>query len=258
MTDILAAEWAKVRTGRALRTVLGVLVIFTVLMLGIAASFVATWEGLPPDGRARSSMASLPELLGWVASLVMAVFGALAITTEFTTGMIRTAFLAMPARGRVLAAKALVVAAVSFVATEVALLVTLVGAAFIVGGRPITGQPPPDLGSLAIVVAHGLSATVFALLGLSLGTLTRSALASIVTLVLAWYAVPILAMRAPAPWDGWLLSVMPGGLAGQLAGSDAESVFGSALAPPLALLGMVAYAVLPLVLAAIVLRRRDA
>ena len=35
----------------------------------------------------------------------------------------------------------------------------------------------------------------------------------------------ILAMRAPAPWDGWLLSVMPGGLAVQLAGSDAEDFY---------------------------------
>jgi hypothetical protein len=99
---------------------------------------------------------------------------------------------------------------------------------------------------------------MFALIGLALGTITRSAVASVVTLVLGWYVLPLLALHAPAPWDALLGSVLPGALAQQLAGSDTPSVFGTALGQPGALVAMLAYAVLPLLAAGVALRRRDA
>ena len=116
----------------------------------------------------------------------------------------------MPRRGTVLAAKAVVVALVAFVVSEAALGVTLLGTALIVGSRAINGQAPLAVGDLTLLVAMGLSTTSFAMIGLGLGAISRSALASVVSLVLLWYIarqrrarrVLIAAASVPAILDG--------------------------------------------------------
>ncbi len=257
--DVLAAEWRKLRTARATAYIVGVIVVFTVLLLAIAWYFVVTWDSLPREGRAHAALGSLPELMGWITSLIMAVFGALAITTEYSSGMIRTTFLAVPGRTRVLAAKAAVVAAIAFVLSETCVALTLVGSAAIIGDRPITGQASLDGSGLVLVLALGLSSTTFALIGLGLGAMMRSALAAVVTLMLVWYVVPLVAMHLPMPWSDLLGSVLPGALAGELAGTgNANSVFAAGLAPWAALLAMAVEAFAPLAAAAVLIRRRDA
>ena len=259
MADILAAEWLKLRTARSTWLVLGVVAVFTALMLAVAWYFVVTWDGLTPERRAHAALGSLPTLMGWLTSLIMAVFGAMAITSECGNGMIRTTFLAMPNRAVVLFAKAVMVAVVTFVATEASLLATLLGSVAILGDRPIGGQMPMDVGGLVLVIAMGLSTATFALIGLGLGAITRSGLATVVILALVWYIVPLIATHVPAPWDEWLSSLVPGALAGQLAGTGNEnSVFAALLAPWAAALVMLTYAVVPLVLGAAALVRRDA
>ncbi len=259
MRDVLAAEWSKTITARSTRYLLGVVALFTILMLGLAWYFVAFWDGLSPAARPHASLGSLPELLGWILALCMAVFGTLAITSEYASGMIQSTFLAVPRRGEVLAAKAVVVALVTSVVSEAALGVTLLGTALIVGSRAINGQAPPAFGDVALLVAMGLSTTTFAMIGLGLGAISRSALASVVSLVLLWYIGPLLANHVPQPWSAWLTSLVPGALAGQLAGTgNAQSVFGAALPPWAAFGALLAYSVVPLAVARIAITKRDA
>ncbi len=259
MLDVVAAEWLKIRTARSTKIIVGVVVVLTGLMALLAWYFVSVWDALPPEGQARSSLGALPDLLGWILALCMAVFGTLAIASEYANGMIRTTFVAVPQRARVLGAKALVVGAVTFVTAELALTVTVLSSAAIVGDRVITGQTPPDARTAVLVIAMGLSTTTFALIGLALGAITRSALASAVSLTMLWYIVPLVARFAPAPVSEWLRSLVPGALAGQLAGTgNANSVFGAVLSPAGALAVMLAYAVIPLAIAKITLDRRDA
>jgi hypothetical protein len=73
MTDIFAAEWLKLWTARSTRVALGALALLALLLLGIAAYFVSTWDGLSPEARTHAALGSLPELMGWIAALVMAV-----------------------------------------------------------------------------------------------------------------------------------------------------------------------------------------
>ncbi len=111
----------------------------------------------------------------------------------------------MPRRGTVLAAKAVLVALVAFVVSEAALGVMLLGTPLIVGSRAINGQAPLAVGDLTLLVAMGLSTTPFAMIGLGLGAISRSALASVVSLVLLWYiarqrrARRVLIAAAPVP-----------------------------------------------------------
>ena len=259
ISDVVAAEWLKLRTAPSTRIIVGTLVVLIVLMLGIAWYFVATWDGLSPEMRAHASLGSLVDLTGWIASLVMAVFGTLSISSEFGSGMIWTTFTAMPGRWRVLGAKAVVVAGATFVTAVAALGVVRLGSATIIGERSIGGQLSLDAHGALIVLAMALSMVVFALIGLGLGALTRSGLASVVILSLLWCIVPLLAIHVPPPWGAWLSSLVPGALAGELAGmGNANSVFGAALAPIQALLAMLLYAVVPCVLGGIAIGRRDA
>ena len=62
-----------------------------------------------------------------IAQITAVVLGALVVTTEYGTGMIRTTFAAVPARGRVLVAKSLVVVAVLFVVGTVTAFVGYFG-----------------------------------------------------------------------------------------------------------------------------------
>ncbi len=65
----------------------------------------------------------------FVGLIAVVVVGALFITAEYRRGLIRTTFAASPRRGRVLAAKAVVIGAVTFVAglAAVAIAVPLNG-----------------------------------------------------------------------------------------------------------------------------------
>jgi ABC-2 type transport system permease protein len=260
MADILAAEWRKLRTAASTRYVLGAIAVLTALMPLIAVYFVGVWDSLPSDAQQRSALGSLPVLMGWIASLCLAVFGALAITSEYGSGMIRTTFTVVPRRTAVLGAKGLAVGVAAFIVAELSFAITELSTVAIIGGRQIAGQVPPGPGEARLIIAMGLSCTTFALIGLSLGAITRSALASVVTLALVWYIVPLVAGHLAAPWNGWLMSIVPGALAGELVGGDvnAFSVFGSALPPWAALLAMVAYAVIPLSLAMVLVEARDA
>jgi ABC-2 type transport system permease protein len=259
MLDVLAAEWLKIRTARYTRYVLGALAAFSALMPLLAWYFVTTWDSMTPQARGHAALGPLPIFLGWIASLCMAVFGALAITSEYSSGTIRATFTAMPRRKTVLAAKGAIVAAMTLVATCAALVATLVTGAFIVGARPIADQTPVDPSGLAIVAATALTVTAFALIGLGLGAITRSAVASVAGLTLLWYVVPLFAMHLPAPLATWVSSLVPGALAGQLAGTgNANSVFAAVLSPWEALALLLAYSAIPLAVGAIVISRRDA
>lgn len=258
MRDLVAAEWWKLRTARSTAVVVGSLVVVGLVSLGIAASFVATWDGLSVERRLHASMGSLPALVSWIGSLVTGVLGVVAVTSEFGSGMIRTTLAAMPRRGSVLAAKGIVVGAVVLVASALVLSVTLVATEVIIGERPIGGQPGVDIEGAIQVSAMALSMTMFALLGVGLGTILRSGLASIVVLATLWYVAPLIASNLPAPLGPWLSSLVPGALAGQLTGmGNVGSVFAAELSPLGAAVAMLGYAVVPLAIGVILLDRTD-
>ena len=112
--DLLASEWIKLRSIRSTYLVLLGSAAVAVTVAVFSATTIKTshidWATFDPV------QISLAGLL--VVQLAFGVFGALAITSEHTTGMIRTTFAAVPRRRAVLAAKAMVTAAAALVAGE--------------------------------------------------------------------------------------------------------------------------------------------
>ena len=78
---------------------------------------VANCAGVASHGIGSGFNAAEASLTGQVAlgELIIVVLGALVITSEYSTGMIRTSLAVMPRRGVLYAAKAMVFAAVTFI-----------------------------------------------------------------------------------------------------------------------------------------------
>jgi hypothetical protein len=208
-------------------------------------------------------------LVGLIAVIALA---ALFITAEYRRGMIRTTFAASPHRGRVLAAKALVIGTVTFVAGLAGAAVALVVTAHKLS---TTGWVKSVFPVWPLLSAHGLqmvlgTAGLFALaaiLAVAAGaTLRRSAGA--ITAVIGVLVVPlILGTLLPMGPAQWLLRLTPAAAFSVQQGTQSYSQVTHACLPyngcyPLSpwhgFAVLAIWAALALAGAMLVLRRRDA
>lgn len=123
-----------------------------------------------------------------IFALAVTAIGIVAISGEYSTGLIRTTFTAVPARRSVMAAKALVMAGVMSVFGALIALVSFYITQGILGMKDV-GVAIDHPGALRGVVASALLAPVCALVGMGIGTLLRHAgpamVAGVVILLLA-------------------------------------------------------------------------
>jgi ABC-type transport system involved in multi-copper enzyme maturation permease subunit len=208
-------------------------------------------------------------LLGTFAGLIaVIVIATMFITAEYRRGLIRTTLAASPRRGRVLAAKAIVIGSVTFVAGLAAASAAVIFGAQIARSRSYV-FPVTWLTELRAVTGTAALLAVAAVLALALGTvLRRSAVA--VTIVIVAIVLPYIlgvASVLPVSVADWLLRITPAAaFAIQQAAPQYPQVIalyspGSGyfpLAPWAGLAVLCGYAALALVLALYLLRRRDA
>ena len=152
-------------------------------------------------------------LVGTFAGLIaVVVIGVMFMTAEYRRGLIRTTLTASPRRGRVLAAKAVVLGVATFAAGLVAVVIVIpVGERLLhENGNPI--PPVTALTWLQVVVGTAALLAVSAVLGLAVGTLLRRSAAA-VTAVIAVIVLPYLLARVPGILpvgaEQWLLRVTP-------------------------------------------------
>ncbi len=209
-------------------------------------------------------------LVGTFAGLIaIVVIAAMFITAEYRRGLIRTTLTASPRRGRVLAAKAIVIGSVTFVAGLVAAAAAVSFGAQLGRGRGTYVFPASWPTELRVVAGTAALLAVTAVLALALGTLLRRSAAA-VTIVIAAIVLPyILAVGSilPVSVTDWLLRVTPAAaFAVQQAAPRYPQVTalytpGSSyfpLTPWAGLTVLCGYAALALGLALVLLRRRDA
>ncbi|WP_242887861.1 hypothetical protein [Actinomadura litoris] len=259
MIDAVAAEWWKLRSVRSTRWTLSVAGSFVLVLMLIAVQEARIWDGLTVQEREDLPLRPLQVMGPWVASLCLAVLGALSATSEYRSGMIATSLIAVPRRGRFVAAKAVVVAAVGLAAGEAVAFASCLGPRLVIGGRSFVDQEGSVFHDLPAFAVEGAAVAVFALLGLALGLLTRSAAGAITAVVLLWHVLPLLVFHLPEPWNARVGSVMLSGLASEISGAGAgDSIYGGVLPAPAAVAVMLAYALVPLAAAAFAFTRRDA
>jgi len=208
-------------------------------------------------------------LLGTFAGLIaVVVVATMFITAEYRRGLIRTTLAASPRRGRVLAAKAIVVGAVTFVAGLVAATVAVI-AGTALGNKNSYVFPVSWLTELRVVAGAAALLAVAAVLALALGTVLRRSAAAVSIVIVAIVLPYILAVGSvlPVGVSDWLLRITP---AAAFAVQQAVPQYPQVTAlyspgsgyfplPPWAGLAVLCgYAALALGLAVVLLRRRDA
>jgi ABC-type transport system involved in multi-copper enzyme maturation permease subunit len=209
-------------------------------------------------------------LLGTFAGLIaLAVVAAMFITAEYRRSLIRVTLAATPRRGRVLAAKAIVVGAVSFAAGLVGAAAAVIFGAAITHARGYYEFPLPWPTGLRVIIGTAAVLAVASVLALAVGTIVRRSAAAvaivIVTIVLPYFLSVTSAV--PLGVSDWLLRISPAaGFAVQGAYPHYAQV--TALYSPLSgyfpyqpwagLAVLCGWAALALAGAAVLLRRRDA
>jgi ABC-type transport system involved in multi-copper enzyme maturation permease subunit len=209
-------------------------------------------------------------LVGAFAGLIaVVVVATMFVTAEYRRGLIAVTFAASPRRGQVLAAKAIVIAAVSFATGLVAAAIAIPLNSHVLRANG-NYLYPADLLTVARIAAGtaGLLA-VAAVLALALGAMLRRS-ATAVTVVIAAIILPFLVavtnVLSPGA-DDWLMRLVPAaGFAIQQAipnypqVSNACTVAGGCypLAPWAGFAVLCAWAAAALALAVFLVRRRDA
>jgi ABC-type transport system involved in multi-copper enzyme maturation permease subunit len=202
------------------------------------------------------------SLVGVAVGLIVVItLGVIFAGAEYKTGIVRTTFAASPRRGRVLAAKAVVLGSAVFVVG----LVTSV-AAFLLSqpgqhrhGFNAPAYPHPSLLSapvLRAVAGTALVLAVLAVFSLAVGTLLRRPVRALV-LLLSLVIVPQLVGTAALSLGAqqWINRVTP--VAG-LAIQHTRPRFDVAISPWLGFAVLCGYAVVATVAALVTVRRRDA
>lgn len=251
------SEWTKIRSVRSTYWTLIALIVVSV-GLGAAISAGAASELNAHPVRKAGFDPTQVSLFAFfeLGQLVIAVLGAMVITSEYSTGMIRTSLTSQPRRGAVYAAKAavfgLLALVVSFVISFVAFF--LGQALFSSTGIAATlGKPHV----LQAVVASALLVSLVAMFSFGLGAIFRHTAAAITTAIGVMFVVPIIVNIMPESWQQDIVRWLPssaGAVLTTTVGTPPPHYF----APWGQFAVTAAYAAAALIIGAVLLRKRDA
>ena len=256
----VGSEWIKIRSLRSTWITSAIAIVTSVLIgagLTIGMGKIAEYADT-----ARYSLIAGTTL----GQIVVAVLAALMITGEYSSGQIRSSLAAVPHRGRLLWAKALVI---SFVAFLLGSLSTLLSWAI---SAPFLGEHAGSLTDahyLGFFWGSGLAYAGIALMTLGLGFLLRSTAGSltVVTVLLFVIEIPLGLMAMKWEWAAKIIGLLPGKVAvavtdpfqlTQTWGSQADGGAASFLEHSHAVLVFAAWALIPMLIGWIVFSRRDA
>jgi ABC-type transport system involved in multi-copper enzyme maturation permease subunit len=152
------------------------------------------------------------SLIGAFAGLiVVVVLATLFVTAEFRRGLIRTTLAASPRRGRVLAAKAIVIGSVTLVAGLVGSAVALPVVGWMRRHNGESILPVTSSTQLRVVVGTAALLAIGAILALAVGTMVRRSAAAVTAVIVLVVLPYILAVASilPASVTEWLLRLSP-------------------------------------------------
>jgi ABC-2 type transport system permease protein len=211
----LRSEFTKIRSVRSTYwTMLVLLVVGIGLGALITSVTAAHWNQMGIGQRAtfdptRNSLVGL-----YFGQFVIVVLGTLAITSEYSTGMIRTSLTAMPRRGVVYVSKAAVF-------TVLALLIGLItsfvafflGQALLASTHDTATLSGPNV--LRAVIGGGLFIAVCGLFAYGIGAILRHTAGAISTAIGLLFVLPIVVNFLPSSWSNDIVRWLPseGGLA---------------------------------------------
>jgi ABC-type multidrug transport system permease subunit len=169
---------------------------------------VPAGHGGPADFAATVSDYLIGTFAGLLALVVVA---ALFVTAEYRRGLIRLTFAAVPSRGRVLAAKSVVVAAAGFAAGLAGAAIAVLSGEAITRARGYIAFPVSGAAEARVIVGTAVLAAFASVLALAIGTIVRRSAATVaivvVVIVLPYFFAD--ASVLPLGAGDWLLRIFP-------------------------------------------------
>ena len=203
--DALRSEFTKIKSTRSTYWTLLALAVVCVGIGALASAGAASHANQISKATFDATQQSLAGL--YVGQLVIAVLGALTITSEYSTGMIRTSLAVQPRRGVVFAAKALVFAVVTLVTGLIASFASFFLGQALMSGHHLSvtlGQP----NVLRAVIGGALFLTACGMLAYGLGAILRHTAGAITAAIGLLFVLTVLVNFLPSSWqdhvDKWV------------------------------------------------------
>jgi ABC-2 type transport system permease protein len=208
---ILKSEVIKLLSLRSTVWCFGLVVVMMLGMALLVASTVGGSDAVAAQGAQSIWVVAITVGIAF-AQLIVAVLGALTITGEYGTGMIRSTLTAVPRRTPALLAKALVIGTSTFVISLVALLGSALLSALVLQGQGIG----PDFGDAAVwwaVLGGAGYLGLLSILALSIGAIVRNSAGGISAVLGLILVLPVIlsifAAVAKADWVRNLSAFLP-------------------------------------------------
>ena len=252
---VARSEWTKLHSLRSTRWSL---LVGTLLAIGLPALFAALtsshWGQMSLHERADRHPLDIALAGVNVAQLAIAVLGVLVITGEYSTGMIRASFTAVPKRLPVLWAKIAVYAAVTFALMLPSVLIAFFASQAILSKHHILQISFSDPGVARSVVGGAVYLVLLGVFALATGAIVRNTAGGIAAFAALFFVIPPLMNILPASWNNAISPYLP-----DAAGRSIFSLHPGAhsLAPWPGFALFVGYTALAVAIAAVLGVRRD-
>ena len=253
---VAVSEWTKFFSLRSTRWSLLVGMLLTVAFPIIFAYITESrWATTSVHERATRHPLDIALAGVNVAQLAIAVLGVLVISGEYSTGMIRSTFTAVPKRLPVLWAKLGIFSAVSFVLMVPAVLIAFFTSQAILDRKHILQLAFSSPGVPRVLIGGALYVMLVGIFALGIGAIVRNTAGGISTFVGIFFVIPPLLSVLPSSWNNAISQWLP-----SEAGRQLFSLHHAAhsLSPTAGGLLMLGYCAVVVAIAAVLLVRRDA
>jgi ABC-2 type transport system permease protein len=210
LAGALRSEFTKLRSVRSTYWSLLALVVVSVgIGAAISGGVAANWSHMQPSDKATFDATQVSLFAFFqLGQLVIAVIGALAITSEYSTGMIRTSLTAQPRRGVVYAAKAIVFTAVALVVSLVTSFIAFfLGQALLSSTGASATLSDPNV--LRAIIGSALFVTLVGLIAFAIGAIVRHTAGAITIVIAVMFVIPIITNLLPQSWHDDMVRFMP-------------------------------------------------
>jgi ABC-2 type transport system permease protein len=236
LAGTIRSEFTKLRSVRSTYWTIASLFIVSLGIAAIAGFAIANNIHNNPVNKAGMD-ATQASLIGFfeLGQLIIAVLGALAITSEYSTGMIRTSLTVMPRRGTVYAAKLIVFTTVTLIISVITSFLTFFVGMAAMSGSGVTASlfhsvtipangvqngPPNNVtfsgtdvispGTVVTaIIGTALLVTVVALIAFGLGAIIRHTAGAITSAIGLLFVVPIIVQVLPNTWRWDVMRFFP-------------------------------------------------
>jgi ABC-type transport system involved in multi-copper enzyme maturation permease subunit len=199
---------------RSVRSTYWTMIVLFIVAVGIGALITwltaSHWDQASLSQRASFNPARNSLIGLYFGQFVIVVLGSLTITAEYSTGMIRTSLTAMPRRGVLYVAKALVFTVAALIIGEITSFVAFFVGQALLGTAPVhvsTTLAAPHV--LRAVVGGGLFIAACGLFAFGIGTLVRHTAAAISIAIGVLFVLPIIVNFLPTSWTNDITRWLP-------------------------------------------------